>query len=96
MQNGVRASQLVFTMSNGTDQLADSTSIDQSLSITIDDGLAIEFKPQYDGRQRYRIASRDDGPGWWLIEEAWTGCTWRPVGREPVRDVSVWTGDPPE
>jgi len=38
----------------------------------------------------------DDNLGWWLVHEEWTGCTWRPAGREPVRYVTIWGDNLPE
>ena len=74
----------------------DDAGTDQSLAITLEEGVALEFKPTGSGRQRYRIAARDDDLGWWLVHEEWTGCAWRPVGREPVRDVTIWGDNLPE
>lgn len=53
------------------------------------DAVVIAFTPTGSSRRRARFIKRDDGPGWWRIEEEWTGCTWRPVGREPVREVEI-------
>lgn len=41
-----------------------------------------------DGGRRYRLEARAEG-GFFLVTEEWTGCTWRPCGREPVDDVGV-------
>lgn len=53
------------------------------------DAVVIAFTPTGPSRRRARFIQRDDGPGWWRIEEEWTGCTWRPIGREPVREVEI-------
>jgi len=51
--------------------------------------LTVAYTPSKGGRHRIRFIERDDGPGWWRIIDEWTGCIWRPVGREPVSDVEV-------
>ena len=51
--------------------------------------LEIRFTLQNGTRRRYRFEPRVAGPDWWRFEDEWTGCTWRPIGREPVRDIDV-------
>jgi hypothetical protein len=51
------------------------------------DAFTVEYTPACAPRRRLRFEPRSDGAGWWRIEEEWTGCRWRPVGREPVDDV---------
>lgn len=93
----VRAFQLVFIMaSHDANQPTDDASTDQALTNTIDEGIAIGFKPTGSSRRRYRIAPRDDAPGWWLLEETWVAHSWQLVNREPALDVTVRTGNPPE
>ncbi|QAU13471.1 HNH endonuclease [Halorubrum sp. BOL3-1] len=53
------------------------------------EAVSIEYTPNSGDRRRIRFIDRDDGPGWWQVEEAWTGQQWRPVGREPVTGVDV-------
>jgi hypothetical protein len=73
-------------MSDHTEQTPDSGVDDDEQH---DDPFAIEYTPARAGRRRTRFEPRSDGPGWWRIEDEWTGCKWRPVGREPVNDVSL-------
>jgi hypothetical protein len=72
---------------------ADDPELDKAGSSTapgFDDGtVTIEFAPAKSVRQRLRFVDRDDGPGWWRLDEKWTGCRWRTVGREPVTEVEV-------
>lgn len=45
----------------------------------------LTVKPESGSPRRYRIARADDASAeWWLVEDEWTGCTWRPQGREPL------------
>ena len=37
--------------------------------------------------RRVQFEPRPDGPGWYRHEEEWTGCHWRPIGRETVTDL---------
>ena len=53
------------------------------------DGLAIAYRPDRQPWRQIRFEERPDADGWWLINEEWTGCSWRTVGREPVGDVRV-------
>lgn len=39
-----------------------------------------------------RFEKRTTPDRWWLIEEGWTGCTWRIVACEPLTDISVEVG----
>jgi hypothetical protein len=52
-------------------------------------GLEVRFTVQCGPRRRYRFELRDAGPGWWRFEDEWTGCQWRPVGREAVDTVAL-------
>jgi hypothetical protein len=53
----------------------------------------IVYRVQKSTYRRLRFRPRDDGPGWWRFEDEWTGCRWRPVGREVVTDVSWHTSE---
>ncbi len=53
--------------------------------------VSIEYTPSSGDRRRIRFVDRDDGPGWWQLEEVWTGQRWRPVGREPIMEVDITT-----
>ena len=75
-----------YVMSDHTEQTPDSGVDD---GVQDDEPFAIKYTPARAGRRRTRFEPRSDGPGWWRIEDEWTGCTWRPVGREPVEDVSL-------
>jgi len=54
-----------------------------------DEPFVVEYTPDGTTRKRTRFEPRQYGPGWWRVSEEWTGCTWRPIGREPVTDVVV-------
>jgi hypothetical protein len=41
------------------------------------------------GPPRRVVFEPRSGAGHWCVEQEWTGCTWRTVGREPVRDLHV-------
>lgn len=68
----------------GTDGSSESTPSTGSISIT--------FVPARLSRCRIRFVERDDGPGWWRIDDEWTGCRWQPVGREPIAYVERMGG----
>lgn len=53
--------------------------------------VTLQYTAQRGTRRRLRFEWRTDGPGWWHIEEEWTGCHWRPVGRDVVMEVSLDT-----
>ena len=53
--------------------------------------LTAQFRLPRGTWRRFRFEPRADGPGWWRFEDEWTGCTWRPIGREVVEDVSFST-----
>lgn len=78
-----------YVMSDHTEQTPDSGVDDDEQH---DDPFVIEYTPARAGRRRTRFEPRSDGPGWWRIEDEWTGCTWRPIGREPVDDVRLHDG----
>ncbi len=50
----------------------------------------IEFTDEAGTRRRVRYMPRDNEE-WWRIEEQWTGCLWRHVGRELVTDLQRWS-----
>lgn len=51
--------------------------------------FTIEFTG--DGRRRrHHYVDRPDGDGWFRYHEERRGCSWRPVGREPVSGVRVF------
>ncbi len=49
----------------------------------------IEFTDEAGTRRRIRYIPRSED--WWRIEEQWTGCLWRLVGRELVTDLQRWS-----
>ena len=49
----------------------------------------VEFTDEAGTRRRVRYVPRTDE--WWRIEEQWTGCLWRHVGRELVDDLQRWS-----
>ncbi len=51
--------------------------------------LELRFTVQRGPRRRYRFEPRHTGPGWWRFEDEWTGCQWRPVGREVLNDIEL-------
>ncbi|WP_197052484.1 hypothetical protein [Halobellus rufus] len=51
--------------------------------------LELRFTVQRESRRRYRFEPRHTGPGWWRFEDEWTGCQWRPVGREVLAEVEL-------
>ena len=50
----------------------------------------VRFTLSSGARHRFRFEPRVNGPSWWRFEDEWTGCAWRPIGREPVRDIKVF------
>ncbi|PAU77775.1 hypothetical protein CK500_16440 [Halorubrum salipaludis] len=52
-------------------------------------GFEVRFTIQRGPRRRFRFEPRERGPGWWRFEDEWTGCRWRPVGREVVEYVDL-------
>ncbi|TKX74465.1 hypothetical protein EXE46_08840 [Halorubrum sp. GN11_10-6_MGM] len=52
-------------------------------------GFEVRFTIQRGPRRRFRFEPRQSGPGWWRFEDEWTGCRWRPVGREVVDHVDL-------
>ncbi len=53
------------------------------------DAFRITFTPERQAARRIRFEARSDANGWWRIDQEWTGCAWRTVGREPVANVVV-------
>jgi len=49
----------------------------------------VEFTDEAGTRRRIRYVPRTDD--WWRIEEVWTGCLWRHIGRELVDDFQCWS-----
>jgi len=49
----------------------------------------IEFTDEAGTRRRVRYVPRTDD--WWRIEEQWTGCLWRVVGRDLITDLQCWS-----
>jgi hypothetical protein len=49
----------------------------------------IEFTDEAGTRRRVRYMPRTDD--WWRIDEEWTGCRWRFVGRELIEDLQRWS-----
>ncbi len=59
---------------------------------TTQDEFQITYTDQSHTTRRLRFEPRDaDANEWWRIEVVWTGCRWRPVGRERVTNLSVET-----
>lgn len=48
----------------------------------------IRFDPVGGPRERLRFEPRPDG-SWERIDEVWTGCSWRPRGRDTVESISI-------
>lgn len=63
----------------------------QQISEQQPDIVTIQYTVERGTRRRVRFEWRTDGPGWWRIDEEWTGCQWRPVGREVVVDLHLAT-----
>ena len=55
--------------------------------------LEIQFTLENRTRRRFRFEPRLHGSDWWRFEDEWTGCTWRPIGREPIRNIDVLAAD---
>jgi hypothetical protein len=55
--------------------------------------LSVIYVDMNNNRRRLRFQLRSCGSGWWRFEDEWTGCRWRPVGREVVTDVSWHTSE---
>ena len=72
-----------------TEKHSASTCVDPTVELSDNCQITITYTPAGSTRHRLRVVHREDGPGWWLIEDEWTGCVWRPIGREPVDDVTV-------
>ena len=51
--------------------------------------LTIQYRLTRHTWRRIRFEVRADDAGWWRFEDEWTGCTWRPIGREVVNDLAV-------
>lgn len=52
------------------------------------DAHEIVYEPARGPKRRVRFEPHSAGD-WMRIAEVWTGCTWRPTGREVVRDLTV-------
>lgn len=75
-----------------TDGAADATPPRRGVDPDLDpETVSIEYTPSNTARRRIRFVDREDGPGWWQLDEEWTGQRWRPVGRECVTDVDITT-----
>lgn len=55
------------------------------------DAIIVRRDPLRGPPERDRYEPRSDGR-WVRVDEVWTGCTWRPRGRELVANVSVEEG----
>ena len=53
----------------------------------------VRFTLSNGARHRFRFEPRVNGPDWWRFKDEWTGCAWRPIGREPVCDIQVFVTD---
>jgi|GEM_PF-3565950 len=51
--------------------------------------VTIAYTPTESARRRIRFARQQSGSDWWRIVDEWTGCTWRPIGRESVSDIGL-------
>jgi len=80
------------SVSNESDEDTDTTTARRGVDPDLDpETVSIEYAPGNADPRRIRFVNRDDGPGWWKLEEEWTGHRWRPVGRAPVTDVDITT-----
>jgi len=80
------------SVSNESDEDTDTTTARRCVDLDLDpETVSIEYAPANADPRRIRFVDRDDGPGWWRLEEEWTGHRWRPVGRAPVTDVDITT-----
>lgn len=58
-------------------------------------GFTLAFTPESGPRRRIRFEPRGDapagphGPAFWRIEEEFTGCRWRTLGRESVKAIAL-------
>lgn len=52
------------------------------------EAITVRWDPARGPPRRVRFEPRSDGR-WMRIESVWTGCKWRPTGREVVTDVGV-------
>lgn len=67
--------------SNESAENTDTTKARHGVDPDLDpETVSIEYAPANADPRRIRFIERDDGPGWWKLEEEWTGHRWRPVG----------------
>jgi len=64
----------------------------------VSEPIVIEYTPRSAPRRRVRYEPRGGSAAdrWWRIEAEWTGCHWRTLGREPVREPVCHSLTPPE
>jgi len=55
-------------------------------SETVADARGFVYQPVRGPKRRVEFEPRSDG-GFERIESVWTGCKWRPTGREIVQNV---------
>lgn len=51
--------------------------------------FTVTLNPVTAPRRHLRFISQSDSNKWWRIEEEWTGCQWRQVGRDVLHDVVI-------
>lgn len=54
-----------------------------------EDQLMIRYRPNRGPWRRLRFERRTSGPGWWRLDDEWSGCRWRPVEREVVENITI-------
>lgn len=75
------------TTSSTVAQPTSATHVTNPMTTTERREQIIEFSDDTHTRRRIRFVPRRAGD-WWRIEEEWTGCLWRHVGRELVTKVT--------
>lgn len=58
------------------------------------DAVIVRLDPVRGSPRRYRFEPRRDGD-WTMVDEVWTGCTWRSRGREVMASIG-FENVPPE
>lgn len=56
------------------------------MSGTVADADGFVYEPVRGPNRRVEYEARSDG-GFDRVESVWTGCRWRPVGREPLKSL---------
>jgi hypothetical protein len=71
------------TMSDPTQSLPSTADV-STIHPRFADGFVVQYRPAQAPPRRVTYEPRSAHHGWWRIEAVWTGCTWRPTGREPI------------